>query len=869
MEKTNTILFITHGCSLTGAPLVLEYVINHFIRKNASLRTYVACIDEPHISKDGFMRWNKRYNCFKINPIKKNCLSNFTSIDVTNEIIKPNIVYGNTILTIPHLVIFKKINPEVQTVIHIHENENVLNQLQLDIGNVESALSYIDKFIVVSNWQLNFLLSKGIDSSKIFYTPECIDTNIIDVVRKKKKTNHSKIRIIGIGTPCVRKGLDRFIEVAKKFNSNPYKVISPTLISEYGTDIANTFTSNDYEFIWIGGSCEYTERPFVKINGYETYKDVVIDPHPVIFMGELQSVYDQLHQSDIFLLLSREDPCPLVMLEALYLGLDTVTIKSSGDSHLYGTIYDEVIDEYDVNKVVTAIRKIVDRNNTSSIRNYKQNYYKELKSRISKDIVCENILNEVIPYVSIQRTYHKLNEKITYVFIDDLYPDRCLKIIAEYERYGITNIKLFTSYDIDSPYVVKIPSITSKTEYSWFVLNKLNDYIDTDFCLISQWDGFIINFDSWNDEFLNYDYIGAPWFWKCDRVVGGNGGFSLRSKRLMNFLQYIPYDGTNPEDEFICEVHGEDLIKNGYKFPTADFARTFSTENEISKKSFGFHNFTTANITSAQKHYGLKFHHSGDLGDIIYCLPFIRQMGGGVLILSADYNQMEIRCPMTYNKAMAIRELLMGTDYLYDIQFSLSRPVDIDYDLNQFRTFFIKWGDGRYTQSQIDILKKITLTQLYRCTIDNTIDKNFDQLPWLKFDNKIVISDKPIIINRTERYPNAKFPWKSIVQEYHDQILFVGTQKEYELFAQQYGTVDYYKTDKLIDLANVLSGAKLFIGNQSFPYSLVESMKITSIQETSVDLVPNCLFRRHNSYLTDTNQSTDYNKIKSFIDLHI
>ena len=73
----------------------------------------------------------------------------------------------------------------------------------------------------------------------------------------------------------------------------------------------------------------------------------------------------------------------------------------------------------------------------------------------------------------------------------------------------------------------------------------------------------------------------------------------------------------------------------------------------------------------------------------------------------------------------------------------------------------------------------------------------------------------------------------------------------------------------MIDLANVLSGGKLFIGNQSFPYSLVEGMKLNSIQETSIDLVPNCMYRRHNSYLTDTKDSVDYKNMKLYINKYI
>ena len=66
----------------------------------------------------------------------------------------------------------------------------------------------------------------------------------------------------------------------------------------------------------------------------------------------------------------------------------------------------------------------------------------------------------------------------------------------------------------------------------------LKKYIDTDFCLIIQGDGFVIHPENWTDEFLKYDYIGAPWrnlaHYSFIRV--GNGGFSLRSKKLLKIL---------------------------------------------------------------------------------------------------------------------------------------------------------------------------------------------------------------------------------------------------------------------------------------------------------------------------------------------
>ena len=78
-------------------------------------------------------------------------------------------------------------------------------------------------------------------------------------------------------------------------------------------------------------------------------------------------------------------------------------------------------------------------------------------------------------------------------------------------------------------------------KYNLFA-SELYDYVDTDFCLVINWDSWVCNPKTWTDEFLEYDYIGCDirgdedsWGGlKPDSTYGkvGNGGFSLRSRRL-------------------------------------------------------------------------------------------------------------------------------------------------------------------------------------------------------------------------------------------------------------------------------------------------------------------------------------------------
>ena len=164
--------------------------------------------------------------------------------------------------------------------------------------------------------------------------------------------------------------------------------------------------------------------------------------------------------------------------------------------------------------------------------------------------------------------------------------------------------------------MVAADHIKDEESYNKFMLYELIDYVDTDFCINVQYDGFIINPDLWTDEFFNYDYIGACWHFMGSKNNVGNGGFSLRSKKLLQEVSKLSdYDPDNttwhtplqavdrpltPEDWFICYHSYDKLIDKGIKFAPVELARRFSVENPgilsdydrdllSSYKSFGFH----------------------------------------------------------------------------------------------------------------------------------------------------------------------------------------------------------------------------------------------------------------------------------------
>lgn len=164
---------------------------------------------------------------------------------------------------------------------------------------------------------------------------------------------------------------------------------------------------------------------------------------------------------------------------------------------------------------------------------------------------------------------------------------KCNEQVKAAKTVLLTDIPL----EIDGIEVINIPTISSKEQYSEFCIKELYKYFDTDFVLVVQHDGYILSGEAWDNEFYNYDYIGAPWLYVDGKNIG-NGGFSLRSKKLQKALGKDDFiKASDPEDQAIGRLYRDYLIKEyDIKFPSEKLADKFSFElREPSQKTFGFH----------------------------------------------------------------------------------------------------------------------------------------------------------------------------------------------------------------------------------------------------------------------------------------
>lgn len=190
------------------------------------------------------------------------------------------------------------------------------------------------------------------------------------------------------------------------------------------------------------------------------------------------------------------------------------------------------------------------------------------------------------------------------------------------KNISFNNIYLFSNENHKGEFdLIKINKLESVEEYNYIILS-LKKYIKSEFVLIVQHDGHILNPHKWNNNFLNFDYIGAPWpnnkkwnkRWNeyedgktiinnLNRNRIGNGGFSLRSQK---FLEYsTKFENSKlpvPEDIFLNVLNYEIALENHIKYPDIKEAMQFSYETPLRGKKLELNK--KYHYLNKRKHFG-------------------------------------------------------------------------------------------------------------------------------------------------------------------------------------------------------------------------------------------------------------------------
>lgn len=216
------------------------------------------------------------------------------------------------------------------------------------------------------------------------------------------------------------------------------------------------------------------------------------------------------------------------------------------------------------------------------------------------------------------------------------------------------------------------------------------------------------------------------------------------------------------------------------------------------------------------------FKHMGSIGDMIYSLPAIIACGGGDLWIQKK--NIWLNCHRMFEKQPYLRKVVSENGY---------RPSEF-YNFNQFREMErVSRGQGN-----IKHLAKYFL---------EIVGKDFDlSQPWMKVEKKRASS---IVISRTHRYHDSEEVDWTLLRNLQSLCTFVGWHGEYRLFRKHTGldSVEFYRSKDMLDIAEVIAGADLFIGNQSACFAVAEALKVNRVLEV-FKANPNCMPNSSNGH---------------------
>lgn len=310
------ILLISHEASRTGAPLILLYLLK-WLNKNIKNIQFdvllikggaIACEFEKECANTFiFSEIHKPLKFSEI--IAKKILVKLGIKQKEKELLffenlasnNYDLIYANSIVSLPVAVKIKRNCQSSKLLVHVHELNTIIKMYSPDLSNYKK---YVDKYIAVSQQVKNNLIDN------------CdVHENLIDViyefgiVKEDAVGKDNKIFTIGAsGNAHWRKGDDIFIQVANYINKN--------------------YPKAKINFVWVGNNLnnKYIIEDDIEKLGLKGI---------LSFVGEQTNPINFYKDFDIFLLTSREDPFPLVCIEAANLKKPIICFeKASGTAEV-------------------------------------------------------------------------------------------------------------------------------------------------------------------------------------------------------------------------------------------------------------------------------------------------------------------------------------------------------------------------------------------------------------------------------------------------------------------------------------------------------------------------------------------------------
>lgn len=323
-----SILFVGHEAYRTGASLLLLNLIR-WVYSNLAVKPRLLLLDGGPLLEEF-----QKYAQVRVLSKKKSISSIIQKIELNLFLqkSKPDLVYFNTVVTLKLYQKYQSLFSSFRKVLHIHEMPFSINEL----ADNNFKLDDFDNILVVNKKIRDFFIKSSRSIPDIRLITEYIDVNELKSYPKQSKIASGKKVVLGVGVASWRKGFDLFLQTA---------AIS---IHQF---------PNEFEFIWVG--------PISTQDRKRAEYDIQLLGLNCSFklVGESEEVYSYYQNSDLLFLSSREDPFPLVMLEAAVFSLPVIYFQGTGGAEEFFDYKAFEIPYGDCQKAAKKIKSILEELN--------------------------------------------------------------------------------------------------------------------------------------------------------------------------------------------------------------------------------------------------------------------------------------------------------------------------------------------------------------------------------------------------------------------------------------------------------------------------------------------------------------------------
>lgn len=479
-----TILFVSHDAELGGAQIVLLNVIKWF-KTHTWLTIKILCLNGGKL----LYRFKELADTYVLSDSDKRAMRT-NQQDLTDQLLNfcggtPDLIYGNTVASGEAYHWLIKLGAPVLT--HLHEMEMSINEYGK--AWIDDVLKYSSHFIACSKPVQDNLINKlGVDAEKVSIVYSSVPSDSLPCNLKVKEKNRMKktLELIdnkhlvfgcGLGMPF-RKGADLFIEIGR-------------ILRREGRD--------DFHLYWIGGF----EKNIIdkKFGAWSDYLNRLHQSELnsyVTFLGKKENPKSYFQVGDIFLLPSREDPFPLVALEAADCGLPTICFENVGTAELVEDDAGYIVPFEDVESMANRLIALMDDEDLRKRlgARAKEKYLDKFTAeRTIPHIlsVCRNVARKkpgvsVIvpnynhePYLPqrLESIFNQTYKDFEVILLDDASEDNSLNVFKRYANRGDVTI-LTNETNSGSPFKQWLKGFDHAKSDIWWIAES-DDVCDPEF----------------------------------------------------------------------------------------------------------------------------------------------------------------------------------------------------------------------------------------------------------------------------------------------------------------------------------------------------------------------------------------------------